>query len=149
MSKKQKTRSRKKKNKGGRHAQKNQVLDRNATNWHHLLFQRRHWQNGYAKLLREHPYMGKYIPMHTIHRHIHAKIHDIPCPNGKDCKHAYQALLQLEDEGKIDIRHDSLEKRLDFLIDLWSDPECNCEATVAVLRWQREVVHKFYEKEGK
>ena len=121
------------------------AIDYNALNYHHLLFQGRHWKTGYAKLLREHPYMGKYIPMATLHRLIHSKIHDIPTPNGKECRLAYELICQLEAKGKIDIINDSIEKRLTLLIDLWKDA---CPATVEILKWQRDVVTKFYGKGG-
>ena len=121
------------------------AIDYNALNYHHLLFQGRHWKTGYAKLLREHPYMGKYIPMATLHRLIHSKIHDIPTPNGKECRLAYELICQLEAKGKIDIINDSIEKRLTLLIDLWKDA---CPATVEILKWQRDIVTKFYGKGG-
>lgn len=85
--------------------------------------------------------MGKKIPQETLHRKIHAKIHDIPTPNGAECKAAYLKLIELEEQGLIDIVRDPIEKRLDFLIDLWVD---KCPATVAILAWQREIVAKFY-----
>lgn len=113
--------------------------------FHHLLFQGRHWHQGYAKLLREHPYMGKMIPMETLHRLIHSKIHDIPTPNGKECKLAYELIRELEAKGEIDIINDSIEKRLALLIGLWKDA---CPATVEVLRWQSDIVAKFYGKGG-
>lgn len=128
----------KKKRKLGKHRQ----IAYNATDYHHILFQRKHWQNGYAKALREHPYMGKYIPTHSLHREIHSKIHDVPTPNGNMCRHAYHELLNREREGLIDIQHDTLEQRIDFLIEMW---EASCPATVAILKWQKEVVQKFYE----
>lgn len=116
-------------------------VDYNYKDFHHLLFQRRHWQQGYAKLLRQHPYMGKYIPQATLHREIHAKIHDIPTPNGAECRMAYNEICRLEKLGEIDIVNDSVEKRLDLLISLWDD---KCPATVAILKWQRDIVAKFY-----
>lgn len=111
--------------------------------FHHFLYQKKHWQTGYAKLLREHPYMGKYLPQYTLHSLIHSKIHDIPVPNGRDCKRAYLHLLELERKGEIDVRFDTCEKRLDFLIAEWED---SCPATTAVLKWQRDVITKFYKK---
>lgn len=114
-----------------------------ATDYHHILFQKRHWQQGYAKALREHPYMGKYIPRATLHREIHSKIHDVPTPNGVDCKRAYNQLLELERQGLIDIEQDTLEQRIEFLIEVWEE---SCPATVAILKWQRDVVNKFYER---
>ncbi len=89
--------------------------------------------------------MGKMIPMPTLHRLIHSKIHDIPTPNGKECRLAYERICQLEAKGKIDVINDSIEKRLALLIDLWKD---TCPATVEILRWQSDIVAKFYGKDG-
>lgn len=116
---------------------------REILDYHHLLYQKNHWKVGYAKLLREHPYMGKMIPKQTLHRAIHAKIHDVPTPNGCDCKRAYFEILRLEQEGLIDVEHDHIEKRLDVLINIWRD---TCPATVAILEWQKQVVQKFYQR---
>lgn len=131
--------SKKKRKKQGKHKQ----IAYQATDYHHILYQRKHWQQGYAKLLREHPYMGKYIPTATLHRAIHSKIHDVPTPNSKDCKRAYHELLNREAGGLIDIQYDTLEQRIDFLIEMW---QRTCPATVAILKWQKEIVHKFYER---
>lgn len=87
--------------------------------------------------------MGKMIPQQTLHREIHSKIHDIPTPNGKECKMAYEAICRLEREGLIDIQNDSIEKRINILLRLWGH---KCPATCAVLKWQREVVSKFFAK---
>lgn len=126
------------KRKVGKHRQ----IAYKATDYHHILFQKRHWQQGYAKALREHPYMGKYIPVATLHRSIHSKIHDVPTPNGAECRRAYNRLVKLEQEGLIDIQNDTLETRIQFLIDVWEE---DCPATVAILKWQQDVVRKFYE----
>ncbi|MBQ2644262.1 hypothetical protein IJG14_01650 [bacterium] len=88
--------------------------------------------------------MGKYIPRDTLHREIHSKIHDIPCPNGRECKEAFETLLKLERLGAIDIVNDTCEQRLDFLIKLWKD---KCPATVAILQWQKDVISKYYGRE--
>lgn len=129
-----------------RHKQKKpKIRDFGRCDYHHFLYQKKHWQNGYAKLLREHPYMGKYIPQNSLHSLIHSKIHDIPVPNGKDCKRAYLKLLELERNGEIDVRLDTCEKRLEFLIEVWSK---SSPATVAVLLWQRDIIRKFYERES-
>lgn len=126
-----------------KHRERYSVLGKQ--DYHHLLFQCKHWQQGYAKLLRNHPYMGKYIPMATLHRLIHSKIHDVPTPNGKECKLAYKRIVELEANGEIDIVNDDIAKRLGVLIDLWRD---TCPATVAVLEWQRDLIASFYEKGG-
>ena len=119
--------------------------NKRAEDWHHILYQKRHWKQGYAKALREHPYMGKLIPRDTLHREIHSKIHDIPTPNGRECRMAYLELCRREREGTINIQQDTIEQRIDFLIEIWSD--YNCEATVAMLKWQKQVVSKFYAEE--
>lgn len=112
------------------------------TNYHHILFQGLHWQQGYAKLLREHPYMGKMVPAATLHAMIHSKIHDVPRPNRDDLKRAYKELLRRQAAGEIDIEHDTLEQRIGFLIEMWRD---TCPATTAILVWQRSIVAKFYQ----
>lgn len=112
--------------------------------YHHLLYQRRHWLKPWARRLREHPYMGKRIPMNTLHRRIHDTIHDIPVPNEDVCEATVAELERLRGEGLIDVKHDSLEARLDFLIAFWGERE-GLDATVAVLKWQRQIVHKFYQ----
>lgn len=106
---------------------------------HHLLFQGRHWNQGWAKRLREHQYFKVMIPQMTLHREIHSKIHDVPVPNGADCRRAYEAVEKGLREGLLDYR-DNIGARLDLLISLWS----NCPATCAVLEWQKQVIAKFY-----
>lgn len=122
---------------------KGKVKFHNGCDWHHILFQRKHWQQGYAKALREHSYMGKYIPQRTLHREIHSKIHDVPTPNGKECRKAYLELCRREREGLIS-PYDTLEQRIDFLLEVWEND--GCEATLAMLKWQKQVVEKFYKR---
>jgi hypothetical protein len=86
--------------------------------------------------------MGKYIPRETLHRTIHSKIHDVPTPNGRECKKAFDELCRREQKGLISA-DDSIEKRIDFLIEIWE--EHNCDATIAILKWQKQVIQKFYE----
>lgn len=121
----------------------NKHVNPSKKDYHHILYQRKHWNIGWAKRLRNHPYMGKMIPIGTLHAEIHSKIHDVPTPNGVDCKRAYLKLIELERSGEINVKHDSLEKRIDFLIDLWEE---TCPATVAILVWQRQIAAKFYGK---
>jgi len=127
-----------------KHSKKNRKkLSRTSTmDVHHILYQRKHWQNGYAHLLREHWYFKMLIPMTSLHRELHSKIHDIPTPNGKDCKVAYQKLCWYEKEGLIS-EYDHAEVRIQFLIDVW---ENRCPATVAMLKWQQDVFRKFYQR---
>lgn len=112
--------------------------------YHHILFQKRHWKCGWSKILREHPYCGAYIPQATLHREIHSKIHDIPTPNSVDCRIAVEAINSWLDAGYI-----SMEDRLDRRIEViaWCF-RAKCPATTAMLDWQKEVVSKFYSKGG-
>lgn len=77
----------------------------------------------------------------TLHREIHSKIHDVPTPNGRECKMAYFVITRLEREGLINVKDDSLEQRIDILLTIWDEA---CPTTCAVLRWQKEVISKFY-----
>ena len=122
---------------------RNRPRQSNEKNTHHLLYQGRHWKQGYAKLLRESPYFKVLIPRDTLHRAIHSKAHDLPTPNGVDCKRAYQLMVEGIASGRLDPEHDTAERRLDFLIEVWED---DCPATVAMLRWQRDIIHKFFER---
>ena len=106
----------------------------------HILFQRRHWDQGWAKTLREHPYTGGYIPQATLHRELHSKIHDVPVPNGKECREAVEALNRWLAKGVIS-PDDPIDEKLDTLIELFKG---KCPATVEILKWQQEVVRKFY-----
>lgn len=124
MSKKQKARNREKR-----------VNKKKDT--HHLLFQKMFWKEGYANLLREHPYMKVHVSQDGIHKKIHDKVHDVPTPNGKECKRAYLKLLEYELQGKINVFNDNILERLQFLIDCWQD---TCPATVAILKWQQDII---------
>ena len=110
--------------------------------YHHILFQGRHWKNGWAKILREHRYCGGYIPQMTLHREIHSKIHDVPTPNGADCRIAVEALNSWLEAGYISL-DDPIEKKIEMIAKCFRG---KCPATTAVLDWQREVVVKFYQR---
>ena len=68
----------------------------------------------------------------------------MPVPKENVCEATVVELERLRGEGLIDVKHDSLEARLDFLIAFWGKME-GMDATVAMLRWQRQIVHKFYQ----
>lgn len=110
--------------------------------YHHILFQGRHWKQGWAKILREHKYCGGYIPQDTLHREIHSKIHDIPTPNGSECRKAVEALNSWLDAGYISL-DDPIERKIEMIAKCF---RANCPATTAILDWQREVVIKFYQR---
>jgi len=110
--------------------------------YHHILFQGRHWKNGWAKRLREHPYCGGYIPQMTLHREIHSKIHDVPTPNGAECRIAVEALNSWLEAGYISL-DDPMERKIEMIAKCF---RAKCPATTSVLDWQREVVLKFYQR---
>ena len=114
--------------------------DPTKLDWHHLLYQGRFWNRGYARLLRVHPYLKVCIPEYTLHRKIHRKIHDIPCPNEEELKDAYVELLCRLRCGELDAMRDTMQDRLDFLIEMWGD---KCPATAAMLKWQRDLAQKY------
>lgn len=109
---------------------------------HHFLFQRKHWNNGWAKALREHPYCGAYIPQQTLHRAIHSVIHDCPTPDGSDCRKVYNELCRQVEAGLIHT-DDPPWLKLEWLIEQFED---TCPATTAILSWQKEKIIKFYKK---
>ena len=122
---------------------KQKRVDSNRTDYHHILFQGRHWSQGWAKILREHHYCGAYIPQMTLHREIHSKIHDVPTPNGKDCRQAVEAINSWL-EAKWISYDDPIEKKIEIIASCF---RANCPATTAILDWQKEIVVKFCNKQ--
>lgn len=54
----------------------------NSTNKHHLLYQGRHWNSGYAKMLRDNFIFEIPICIHqNLHNHV---LFDVPVPDGKE-----------------------------------------------------------------
>lgn len=119
----------------------NRVISTNL-DYHHILFQGRHWKCGWAKTLREHAYCGARIPQRTLHREIHSKIHDIPTPNGDDCRVAVEALNSWLESGYISV-DDRLDKKIEMIAKCF---RAKCPATTSMLDWQKEIVSKFYSK---
>lgn len=111
-------------------------------NLHHLIFQARHWNQGYAKMLRDHWYFKIRIPQDTTHRIIHSRLHDIVMPGGSLCKSAYQHLLDAEKAGQIQPT-DTPQQRLTWLIREWKN-EPRIEVTVAELIYQRVLFDEYY-----
>lgn len=108
-----------------------------SLDYHHIFFQGKHYTQGYAKLLREHPYCGEYIPRSGLHRVLHSQIHDVPTPPGKDCKAVFFALNKAIQEGVIDQKSDTLEERLKVLIALF---EGRYRPTKDMLEYQLAIV---------
>lgn len=116
-----------------------------ARDYHHICYQRRHWDGFWAKQLREHPYMGAVIPMHTLHKKIHETIHDIPCPNEDVCELVFYELEDLTEREIVNVNRDNLELRIAMLIELLEHCDGELDATIATLRWQKQIVRKFYQ----
>ena len=105
--------------KRNRRNRRNRPRQSNEKNTHHLLYQGRHWKQGYAKLLRESPYFKALIPRDTLHRAIHSRVETVPVPDGVSAKVVYDELAKLFVEGVI---HDSdtIERKLIIAIKLFS-----------------------------
>lgn len=91
--------------------------------------------------------MGAKIPMYTLHRKIHETIHDIPCPNEDVCELIWHELESLRFQGFIDCQRDNIELRLDTIIHLLTEYGDNAtlDVTIATLKWEKQVVRKFYQ----
>ena len=111
----------------------------NGLDCHHILYQKKHWKQGWASVLREHPYCRVYIPQNTLHREIHSKVHDIPTPCGKACRVAVEAINSWLESGLISL-DDPLERRIEVIS--WCF-RAKYKATTAMLDYQREVVIEF------
>lgn len=108
------------------------------TDYHHIFFQGKHYTQGYAKLLREHPYCGDYISQNGLHRIIHSRVHDVPTPPGKVCKAIYFKLNEALQNGVI-TQEDSLEDRLKILIAIteWAPTRAMLEYQLAITEFGR------------
>lgn len=120
----------------------NPANDKIKRNLHHLIFQARHFNTGYAKHLRNHWYFKVRIPQDTTHRIIHSRLHDIVMPGGNLCKTAYQHLVEAEKAEQIHTT-DTPQQRLTWLIQEWKG-EPKAEVTVAELIYQRHLFDEYY-----
>lgn len=111
--------------------------DYGRKDFHHFLYQARHWGQGYAKALRQHPFCGDYIPQATLHRSIHAKLHDVPVPNGKDCRRVLNELDARLKAGELSFEMKASE-RVSWLAEQFS----NCPATSVILQWESDLLRK-------
>lgn len=105
-----------------------------ASDWHHFLFQRRNWQQEYAKALREDIYSGSYIPV-VLHRELHRQIKDVPVPDRMTLKDAYITLYHKKRVGELS-EDDSIATKLAFLIDLFGEDS----PTGRVLKRERAIL---------
>lgn len=119
-------------------------LDLYREDCHHLLFIGRRWSNGWAKILREHPYSKIYIPQMTLHRMIHLEVKDVPVPEGAACRMAVEAINSWLEAGYI-----SMDDRLDRRVEVLSwcfNAKYPC--TAKALLKQGEIAKEFYEGES-
>lgn len=108
---------------------------------HHILFQGKHYGTGYAHRLRSEKYLIPKIH-NDLHALINSKVHDVPTPSSADCKRAYNELRRLRKRNQLPGRA-TLMQRLSFLIDIWED---SCPATVAILKYQRDIAGEYYDQ---
>lgn len=106
-------------------------------NHHHIWFQGRHYEGGFARALRSDPFCIILMPR-SQHQAIHAKIHDVPRPNGSVCRRVLSEIVFFRNIGDIS-NDDSPTFRLDFLIKALGD---SCPATTAILMWQKQFFQK-------
>ena len=86
------------------------------------------------------------IPVHTLHKEIHRKMNSIPVPSPEVCEYVWHELEYLRIARLINAELDGLEQKLGVLIQILSEyKEDNLEATIATLKWQKQIVHKFYQ----
>lgn len=131
------------KNKGKKARRKAKVERiRNGCDCHHLLYQRKYWDTGYAKLLRNHQYFKITIPIASLHSQIHRELFNIPRPKDEHLRRAYLVLNILLECQQISL-DDPYEKRLDVLIEVWKD---TAPQTAEALKIEREIIRSYYVK---
>ena len=134
MSKRKKRR--KKKRSKGRSLSK----PKTANDWHHILWQRNKWSQGYVYKLRDHPYCRISIPRETLHRHIHLEMIGIPVPSQDSAKIVLDQLGCLYERGLISL-DDSFEKRLKILATLFEGYD---QETADAIKKQLDLVCEYY-----
>lgn len=120
---------------------KKEIRTNGRNDFHHFFYQRKHFNNGWAKALRNDPYCGAYINQQYLHRDIHSTIHDVPCPSGTVCREIFHELCR---QRQIEIIHndDAPWIKLEWLA--LQLEEKDCSITAQILRWQKHKIQKFY-----
>lgn len=95
-------------------------------NCHHLLWQRKFWNRGWARALRNFWYSKIDIP-DDLHRYIHESLPTIPVPNGAIAKRAFYQLQLLAHFGVI-TENDGIVRRISFLMVLLENDRPTFEA---------------------
>ncbi len=81
----------------------------------------------------------------TLHREIHQAVNNVPLPDGKYCKQALEAINSWLEANVIRL-DDPVEKKVETLIKCF---RINCPQTTKALERQKEIILKFYGKDGK
>ena len=108
----------------------------------HILWQRRYWNNGYLKALREHEYLVVETPVRTLHRQIHNSMTGIPIIRQNSARSALNELDRLYKLGVIS-QADPISKRIELLIALL---DCVEPAAVKALKRQLAIVVIYEER---
>lgn len=109
------------------------------------MWQANRWNSeGYASLLHNHEYLIKAIPRDTLHRDIHRQIADIPMPGETECRRAFLEIERRLECGEIDITNDTIEQRIDVLLESWTFDLC--PKTFLLMKWQKEIVSDYYRR---
>lgn len=112
------------------------------TNNHHILYCRRKWNKGGAKVLRSHWYLQVEIPMHELHEPIHHFLNGVPVPSGRRCAEAIGEIKRLEKAGALK-NNASIMTRIDVLLCIWEGLP-DTEATCSALRLQKAIAEDYY-----
>lgn len=105
-------------------------------NKHHLFYPRKQYNAGFAKRLREFPWLRIEIPIKK-HRAIHQKVERVPLPPNKRLKEAFFILEDLARQCRLDKDAD-MEERINVLLCIL-DRHPECTPTCNALRKQKKV----------
>lgn len=128
----------KKKTRYKKHRKKTYVKAR-SFDMHHLCWQRRYWNKGAVKSLRQFHYCIVRIDRNTLHHHIHSDGHTVPVPSEQSAEKVLRHLRDLERVGYISDL-DPIEKRLRLLAALFEGIEPD---TSEGFKEQLRIVYKF------
>ena len=116
--------------------------NKSRSNNHHILYQRKFWDRGHAKRLRDFWYCQVELPIRELHNPIHHALNSVPVPDGSRCNEALIELKRLEELGAL--RPDaSIVTRIDVLLCIWEGYK-DCEATCKALKIQRAIAENYY-----
>ena len=110
-----------------------------AYDYHHLCWERRHWNRGGLKSLRQFHYCIIKIERDTLHKFLHSEGKPIPPPSESSALEVLRELRLLEDIEAIDDL-DPIEKRLSMLAALFDGVE---PPTSDAFKKQLQLVHRF------